>query len=92
MKTIMLVQPDEAELALSFEKRIVALPPESGILFASVRVEPSDTGPTYIIFVGGSRQFDGRLMAAVVESVLRPEIENGLRYVIEARRGTLRSA
>lgn len=94
MKTIFLVEHDEAELARAMEQRLLSLPEAAGILFVGVEVvqDPLEDSRTALfkVFVGCSRDREPNLMDAVVRRYLRDLIHEK-QLVVEARRGIERS-
>ncbi len=99
MRPVFFVKEEEADLARQIESRLLALPIDSGVLFAGVSVAPEEynisTGErlpaVYRVWIGCHRSFDPRLMDAVVKHVLREEIAGGLRVEVQAYCGLGRS-
>lgn len=96
MKTIFLVQPGEAELARTMERKLLALPRGSGVLFVGVSVDPArpeeEIPATYRIWIGCDRMFEESLMGPLVQVTLREEIARGVQISVEAHRGLDRQA
>ena len=94
MRTIFLVKDEEADLARQMERRLVALPSSSGILFAGVSVTPEtpETSAIFHVWIGCSRELDESLMDALVRATFAQEIIAGLQVVVHAHRGVSRSS
>jgi hypothetical protein len=92
MKVIPLVKDEEAALARKMERRILMLPEESGILFASVTVLPAVEAepPVYDVLVGGKPEFDEGVLVMTAEMALALEISGGARVRVQSRRGLVR--
>jgi hypothetical protein len=91
MRTIFVVSPEEADMARRIEKTLMALPIESGILFAGVRVPCQGL---YELRVGCARNLDVDTACRLVLQVL--EADQVLKLVlgqidIKAYRGVVRS-
>ncbi len=93
MKNLYLVKQEEADLAREMERKLLALPRSSGVLFVGVSVRPETprSKPIYDIFVGCDRNLDEKLMDPLVRVTLREELESGLELVVSARRGVSRN-
>lgn len=93
MELIHFVKTEEAQLAKQMEAKLLALPPESGILFVSVMVEPStpSTSAVYKVWIGSSRDVDPRMLPTLVEVTLRDEVKEGHCIRTESRMGNVRS-
>ncbi len=89
MKSVYLVKQEEADLARAMERKLLALPRSSGVLFVGVSVRPrtSQSSPVYDIFIGCDRDLDEKLMDPLVRVTLRDALEEGIQVVISARRG-----
>lgn len=87
-----MVKNEEAELARKLEAKLMMLPPEAGILFVGISVTPEtpESKPIFNLWVGCSRDFDERMIPALVEVTLRDEIKKGLVIKTEAHRGIAR--
>lgn len=90
MKTIFLVDADEAAVARAMEQRLLALPEASGILFVGVDVVQNPLEhkreALFKVFIGCSRERDPQLMDAIARRYLRDLIPQH-QLVVEARRG-----
>lgn len=91
MRNVLLVKPEDADLARRMESKLIALPMSSGILFAGVSVRPASDAPIYCVWIGCHRDFDEKLMDPLVRGTLAGEIQDGAHIVIEAHRGLSRS-
>lgn len=98
MKTIFLVQQDEADRARRIERLLFSLSEESGILFVGVSVIPDPLSPStvrkvlYRTVIGCSRARDPKLIELVVKTYLRDEVDNESQLVIEVHRGVDRTS
>lgn len=93
MKTIFLVQEEEADLARKMESKLMSLPLSSGVLFVGVSVIPrTPKGPeVYRVWIGCHRDFDEGLMEQIVRVTLKEEISLGATVRVEAHRGLSRA-
>jgi hypothetical protein len=92
MRTIFLVQPDEAESARKMEQILLALPEDTGILFVSASVIPDPLSKEprkalYRVVIGCSRARDIGLIELVARTYLRQEIQHESQLTIEVHRG-----
>jgi hypothetical protein len=94
MKVVVLVTEEEADLARSMEKRLLALPESSGVLFAGVSIRPAtDYMPShYSVWVGCHRDFSEGIVEPLVRATLSEEIRRGVAITVEAHRGISRPA
>lgn len=96
MKDIFFVKPDQFEIALTMEKRLLELPEESGMLFVGVTVLPDPderrTQPLYRVVIGCSRNVEPDLMHAAAKTFLRDLVEDERQILVEAYRGTSRNS
>ncbi len=94
MKNVFFVKPDQFELALAMEKRLLSLPEESGILFVGVSVLPDPdeqrTQPVFRVVIGCSRSVEPDLMHAAAKTFLRDLVEDERQILVEAYRGNHR--
>lgn len=95
MKTVFLVQPDEAEMARQMEKTLLALPEDSGILFVSVSIIPDPLAKEgrkalYRVVVGCSRSRATELISTVTRAYLRQIGVPDSQLTIEVHRGVTR--
>jgi hypothetical protein len=101
MKNVFFAQPDQVALARSMETKLLSLPKESGILFASVEVVPEDTNASnqhwgleiaarYQIAVGCSREADPGWIDPLVRATLATEIQDGCKVEVDFYRGISR--
>lgn len=92
MQLIHYVKEEEASLAKKMEAKLLALPLDSGILFASVSVEPStpSTSAIYRVWIGCSRSIDPRAIPVVVEVTLHKEVSEGHVVRTEIKMGSIR--
>ncbi len=69
--------------ALSYEKRILELPKDSGIIFASVQAVPEENGISseFNVVVGLDRKFSKETGESLLREIFRKEISDG-RYKI----------
>lgn len=95
MKTVFLVQSDEAEIARHMEKTLLSLPEDSGILFVSVSVVPDPLSEPrkvlYRVVIGCTRFRDSELIGLVARTYLRQEVKDESQLTIEVYRGIGRS-
>lgn len=95
MKNVFFVKPDQFETAVAMEKRLMALPPESGVLFVGVSVLPDPdekrTEPLYRVVIGCSRGVEPDLMHAAAKTFLRDFVEDDRQILVEAYRGIART-
>lgn len=79
------------ELALKMEKKLAALPGEAGILFVSVRPEPTESGEAVVfrILAGVSRSTATGAAHALVARTLTEEISVGVNLMVSVHRGIL---
>jgi hypothetical protein len=92
MRTVFLVQPDEAESARKMEQILLSLPEDAGILFASVSVIPDPLSKEprkalYRVVIGCSRTRDVDLISMIAGTYLRQEIKHESQLTIEVHRG-----
>jgi hypothetical protein len=78
-----------ATQARSFEKRLQQLSPDSGLLFISVKAVPSRDGnsKSFEVRLGVQKSVGERAGVALVQFVLREEIERGLKFLVSAYQG-----
>lgn len=92
MRTVFLVQPDEAEIARRMEKILVSLPEDGGILFASVSViqDPLSREPRKVLYrvvIGCNRSRDSELISLVARTYLHQKMTDEYQLTIEVHRG-----
>lgn len=96
MKTVFLVQPDEAEVARRMEKILISLPRDSGILFVGVSVVSDPLSISrrviYQVTVGCDRARDASLVDALVKTFLRQEVSEDSQLSVRSFRGVDRSS
>lgn len=92
MNPIYVVKDEEAALARKIETKLMALSPESGILFVGVSVTPEtpSSKAVFRVWIGCNRDFDERTYPPLVEVALRDEIKKGLLVETVAHRGIAR--
>jgi hypothetical protein len=73
------------------EEKLADLPKESGLLFVSVRPEPSENGfsTKYTVRVGMARRFEVGTAHALVARTLADEVSVGAEVLVEVYRGVL---
>lgn len=93
MRTVFLVQQDEADTARRMEKVLLSLPEDSGILFVSVSViqdplnTPGSRKTVYQVVVGCDRVRDVGLIELIVRTYLKQEVKDDTQLVIDVHRG-----
>lgn len=92
MKTVFLVQPDEAETARRMEKILLSLPEDGGVLFASVSVIPDPLSKEprkalYRVVIGCTRSRASDLISLIALTYLRQEVKDESQLTIEVHRG-----
>lgn len=97
MKTVFLVQPNEAEVARRMERLLLSLPEDSGILFASVSVIPGSLSKEsrkafYRVVIGCIRSLASDLVSSVAMAYLLQEVKEASQLTIEVHRGIDRSS
>ena len=93
MRTVFLVTPEEVAKARSLEEKLIAIPPESGVLFVGVSVEPANDlriKPIYEVFVGCSPAMEPVAIQGLVLLLLKEEIAEGHLFRVSAHRGLSR--
>jgi hypothetical protein len=96
VKTVFLVQQDEADTARRIEEILLSLPEDSGILFvsASVAQDPlveEGRKILYRVVVGCSRTMNTDLVVMMARSYLHREFQDNSQLTFEVYRGTSRS-
>lgn len=92
MKTVFLVQKNEADTARRLEEVLLSLPEDAGILFVSASVVPDPLSKEhrkilYRVVIGCSKARDIDLIALIAKSYLRQELQDDSQLTVEVHRG-----
>jgi len=82
---------DEANRrALEFERRFTTLPPQAGVIFASVQAQPVENGKSveYFVRLGLVRRLEEETGRALARKILDEEIHSGFRIFVGVYRGS----
>jgi hypothetical protein len=75
--------------AREMERLFAALPPQAGVLFVSIRPDPTEDGKgeSFFLRLGIARRFEEETGLALVKKVLQEELRQGLRIRVGVHRG-----
>lgn len=83
------VSEEADRTARVMESKLVSLPPEAGVLFASAKAVPTDSGggSEFHVCIGIARRFSEETGRGLIRKVLEAEILAGLRLRVAVHRG-----